>query len=122
MQPIFNHGLNKQRLVVAKAKEEEALTSFKKTLLNAGQEVSNALYNYQTASDKIKIREKQIDFLQKSVDYTKELLKYSANTNYTDVLTSEQSLLAAQLSNVSDKVQQLQAVISLYRSLGGGWK
>jgi len=122
MQPIFNHGLNKQRLDVAKAQEEEALANFRKTLLNAGQEVSNALYNYQSASDKIKIREKQIDFLQKSVDYTKELLKYSANTNYTDVLTSEQSLLAAQLNNVSDKVQQLQAVISLYRSLGGGWK
>ncbi|MDR3653938.1 MAG: efflux transporter outer membrane subunit [Paludibacter sp.] len=122
IQPVFNHGLNKQRLDVAKAQEEEALDSFKKTLLNAGQEVSNALYNYQTASDKIKIREKQIDFLQKSVDYTKELLKYSANTNYTDVLTSEQSLLAAQLNNVSDKVQQLQAVIALYRSLGGGWK
>jgi len=122
VQPVFNHGLNKQRLDIAKAQEEEALASFKKTLLNAGQEVSNALYNYQTASDKIKIREKQIDFLQKSVDYTKELLKYSANTNYTDVLTSEQSLLAAQLNNVNDKVQQLQAVIALYRSLGGGWK
>ena len=70
----------------------------------------------------MKIREQQIGFLQKSVEYTKELLKYSANTNYTDVLTSEQSLLAAELNIVSDKVQQLQAVISLYRSLGGGWK
>lgn len=61
-------------------------------------------------------------FLQKSVEFTKELLKYSANTNYTDVLTSEQSLLSAQLNSVSDKEQQFQAIISLYRSLGGGWK
>jgi len=122
IQPVFNHGLNKQRLSLAKAQEAESLDAFKKTLLNAGQEVSNALYNYQTATDKIKIREQQISFLQKSVEYTKELLKYSANTNYTDVLTSEQSLLAAQLNSVSDQVQQLQAVISLYRSLGGGWR
>ena len=122
VQPIFNHGLNKQRLSVAKAQEEESLHAFKKVLLSAGQEVSNALYNYQTATDKMKIREQQISFLQKSVEYTKELLKYSANTNYTDVLTSEQSLLAAQLNRVSDQVQQLQAVISLYRSLGGGWR
>jgi len=122
IQPVFNHGLNKQRLSVAKAQEEESLDTFKKTLLNASQEVANALYNYQVATDKIKIREQQISFLQKSVEYTKELLKYSANTNYTDVLTSEQSLLAAQLNSVSDQVQQLQAVISLYRSLGGGWR
>jgi len=122
VQPIFEHGMNKQRLEIAKAQQEENLTAFKKTILNAGQEVSNALYNYQAATDKIKIREHQISFLQKSVDFTKELLKYTANTNYTDVLTSEQSLLAAQLSSVSDKVQQLQATIALYRSLGGGWR
>jgi len=122
VQPVFNHGLNKQRLEIAKAQQEESLETFKKTILNAGQEVSNALNNYQTATEKIKIREQQIEYLQKSVEYTKELLKYSANTNYTDVLTSEQSLLAAELNSVNDKLQQLQAVISLYRSLGGGWK
>ena len=122
VQPVFNHGLNKQRLKIAQAQQEESLLTFKKTILNAGQEVSNALFAYQVATDKLKMREQQIGFLQKSVEYTKELLKYSANTNYTDVLTSEQSLLAAQLNNVSDKVQQLQSVISLYRSLGGGWK
>ena len=121
-QPIFNNGLNRQRLNVARAQQEEYLAAFKQVLLTAGQEVSNALYDYQAASDKIMIRTQQIAFLQKSVDYTKELLKYTANTNYTDVLTSEQSLLAAELSSVSDKLQQLQAVVTLYRSLGGGWK
>lgn len=122
VQPIFNHGLNKQRLEVAKAQEEESIESFKKTLLNAGMEVSNALYSYQAATDKLRTRESEISYLQKSVEYTKELLKYSANTNYTDVLTSEQSLLSAQLNSVTDKVEQLQAVITLYRSLGGGWR
>jgi multidrug efflux system outer membrane protein len=47
-------------------------------------------------------------------------LRYSSATNYTDVLTSEQNLLAAQLSGVNDKLQQLQAVVNLYRALGGG--
>ncbi|HTE23824.1 TolC family protein [Flavitalea sp.] len=121
-QPIFNNGLNKQRLKVAQAQQEEYFITFKQTLLTAGQEVSNALYDYQAASDKIINRSQQIFYLQKSVDYTKELLKYTSATNYTDVLTSEQSLLAAQLSSISDKLQQLQAVVTLYRSLGGGWK
>ena len=122
VQPVFNHGLNKQRLNLAQAQQEEYIATFKKTLLNAGMEVSNALYNYQVATVKMKIRSQQIDFLKKSVEFTKELLIYSVNTNYTDVLTSEQSLLAAQLNSVSDKVQQLQSIVSLYRSLGGGWK
>ncbi len=121
-QPVFNRRLNRQRLEVAKAQQDEALITFKKTLLSAGEEVSNALYNYTAAAEKIGLRSQQISFLEKAVDYTKELLKYTSSTNFTDVLTSEQSLLAAQLNHVSDRLQQLQAVVTLYRSLGGGWK
>src|SRR5579871_1088075 len=122
LQPVFEQGRNKQRLAVAKANQEEYLNTFRKTILVAGQEVSNALYSYKAASEKESLRTQQISYLQKSVDYTKELLKYSSATNYTDVLTSEQSLLAAQLASVNDKLQQLTAVVNLYRSLGGGWK
>jgi NodT family efflux transporter outer membrane factor (OMF) lipoprotein len=121
-QPIFQQGQNKQRLRVAQANQEEYFVTYKKTLLTAGQEVTNALFDYNAAVDKAAIRGQQIAYLQKSVDYTKELLKYTSNTNYTDVLTSEQSLLSAQLNSISDKLQQLQAVVTLYRSLGGGWK
>ena len=122
LQPVFEKGLNKRRLAVAKANQEEYLNTFKKTILTAGQEVSDALYSYQAAQDKQSFQLQQIAFLQKSVDYTKELLKYSSATNYTDVLTSEQSLLAAQLNSVNDKLQQLSATVSLYKSLGGGWR
>jgi outer membrane protein, multidrug efflux system len=122
LQPIFDQGRNKQRLNIAQAAQEEYLNAFKKTILTAGQEVSNALYSYQSAVQKRSLREQQINFLQRSVDYTKQLLEYSSATNYTDVLTSEQSLLAAQLSSINDKLQQLNAVVNLYRSLGGGWK
>jgi multidrug efflux system outer membrane protein len=122
IQPIFNNGLNKQRLDVAKGVQEEYFYNFKTALLTAGQEVSNALYDYKSAADKRDIRSKEIYFLQKSVDYTKELMKYDEKTNYTDVLTSEQNLLAAQLEGIADRLQQLQAVVTLYTSLGGGWR
>ena len=121
-QPIFNKGLNKARLVSAKAAQQESFYTFQKTMLTAGSEVSNALFAYQAAVDKEISRAKQIASLEKAVDYTKELLKYSSATNYTDVLTSEQSLLAAQLSGVNDRLQKLQAIVNLYRALGGGWK
>jgi len=121
-QPIFNQGLNKARLRTAQAQQQQALNSFQKTLLVAAQEVSNAIYAHQTALEKQDARGKQIIALQKSVEYTQELLRYSSATNYTDVLTSEQNLLAAQLSGVNDRLQELQAVVSLYRALGGGWR
>lgn len=121
-QPIFNQGLNKQRLKQAQAGQDESLAAFRQTLLVAGQEVSNALFNYQSALEKEHIRANQIHYLEKSVEFTKELLKYSSSTSYIDVLTSEQSLLGAQLSGIIDKQQELQAMVSLYRSLGGGWK
>lgn len=121
-QPIFSKGENRARLRTAKAQQEQAYYAFQQSVLTAGSEVSNALYAYQTAVEKQTSRAKQLEALQKSVDFTKELLRYSSATNYTDVLTSEQSLLAAQLNSVGDKLQQLQAIVNLYRSLGGGWK
>lgn len=121
-QPIFNQGINKARLKTAQAQQMEALNAFQQSLLNAGSDVSNALYAYQTATEKDTSRTKEIAALTKSVDYTQQLLRYSSATNYTDVLTSEQALLAAQLSAVGDKLQQLQAIVNLYHALGGGWK
>lgn len=121
-QPIFNRGINKARLRTAEAQQQQAFYSFQQTLLTGGQEVSNALFAYQTAAEKETTRAKQIASLTKAVDFTKELLRYSSATNYTDVLTSEQSLLTAQLNSINDRLQKLQAVVNLYRALGGGWK
>lgn len=119
--PIFNKKNNVTRLKVAKTQQEEALISFRNILLTAGQEVNNALGSYEASVLKINLRQQQLTALEKSVDYTKELLNYGSAT-YTEVLNAQQSLLAAQLNNVNDHQQQLNAVISLYRALGGGWK
>jgi NodT family efflux transporter outer membrane factor (OMF) lipoprotein len=122
VQPIFNAGQNKSKFEIAKARQREAFLDFRKSLLNAGTEVSDALYSYQMAVEKEASREKQINALQNAVSFTKELLMYSSNTDYTDVLMSEQSLLNAQLSSVNDKTQKLDAIVNLYKALGGGWK
>lgn len=121
-QPILNKGINKARLAVANAQQQEALYAFQQSLLIAGQEVSDALYAYHTAAEQQSIRVKQLQSLERSVDFTRKLLRYSTTTNYTDVLTSEQYLLTAQLDDINDKLLQWQAVISLYRALGGGWQ
>jgi len=121
-QPIFSGGVNKARFKTAQARQLEALYNYQKALLTAGQEVSDDLYSFQAAREKETTRAKQLVALSKSVEFTTELLRYSSTTNYTDVLTSEQNLLAAQLSSVNDRLQQLQSVVNLYQALGGGWK
>jgi len=78
------------------------------------------MHGYMTATEKIDLRTMQIEYLQKSVDYMMELLKYSSQTTYTDVLVSEINLLNAQLGAVNDKLEQMQYVVDLYKSLGGG--
>lgn len=120
-QPLFNKKANSTRLKVAQAQKEEALINFRNTLLKAGQEVHNAMGSYESSVQKIALRQLQLEALNKSVDYTKELLTYGSAT-YTEVLNAQTSLLSAQLSSVNDQLQQLNAVVTLYRALGGGWK
>jgi NodT family efflux transporter outer membrane factor (OMF) lipoprotein len=120
-QPIFNKGLNKQRMQLAKAQYEEYVATFQQTVLDAGREVSDALYSYKAVEDKSVTRKLQVDAWFRSVDYNRELLK-NGYVTYTDVLTSEQGYLSAQLSSINDRLQQLTSLVTLYKSLGGGWK
>lgn len=118
-QPLFAKKQLTGQLKTRKAQQEEALLTFEKTVLSAGSEVSEILYTYETSMSKDATREKQIKSLGTAVYYTQELLK-AGEANYTEVLTAEQNLLSAQLSQVSDKLEQLQAAVNLYKALGGG--
>ena len=61
----------------------------------------------------------QVKSAQKAAADTKELFKLGTST-YLEILSAEQSYLSAQLSQVSDSYERMQAVISLYQALGGG--
>lgn len=76
---------------------------------------------YEAGVEKSFIRTNQLTALKKSVEYSQELLQNGFAT-YTEIITARQSLLQAELGKVNDRLQQLQAVVDLYRSLGGGWK
>ena len=118
-QPIFQNGANIANLKIAKAQQEEAQIQFQTTLLNAGNEVSNALGQYQACSQKVEARNMEVNSAKNAADYTKELFNLGTST-YLEVLSAQQSYLSAQLSEVSDTFSRMQAVISLYQALGGG--
>lgn len=117
--PLFNRGQNIAQLRIAKAQQEEASLSFQQTLLNAGAEVNDALTAYQSSKLKTELYQKQVESLEKTVTSTSLLMEYGT-TNYLEVLTARQSLLNAQLTQVSNRFTEIQSVISLYQALGGG--
>ena len=118
-QPLFYRGQNIARLKAAKAQEESAKLSFQQALLNAGSEVSNALSLYQKTSEKVESRRLQVESAKKASEDTKELFNLGTST-YLEVLSAQQSYLSAQISQVSDCFDRMQAVVSLYQALGGG--
>ena len=118
-QPIFNNGKLVANLKVSKAEEEIARMNYQQTILEAGQEVSDALHLYDTQNEKLGHDRNQVDQLDKAVTYTKALFQ-SGDATYLEILTAQQNLLSAQLTEVSDNFQRMQAVINLYSALGGG--
>ena len=119
-QPLFNKGVNIAQLKIAKAQQEEARLSFEQTLLNAGVEVNEALVQYQTAREKSAFYDKQITSLQTAARSTSLLMEHSNNTTYLEVLTAQQTLLNARLSQVANRFTEIQGMITLYQALGGG--
>lgn len=118
-QPIFQNGVNIAKLKIAKAQQEQAKIQFEQALLSAGSEVSNALYQYQSATETAASRTVQVNSSKNAADYTKELFNLGTST-YLEVLSAEQAYLSAQISEVSDTFDRMQAVVSLYQALGGG--
>jgi len=118
-QPLFARKQLTTQLKVAKADQQIALLTFEKTVLEAGQEVSDIIFTYESSLRKNDSRNKEVESLDKAVNYTRKLL-IAGEATYIEVLSAQQGLLQAQISRVNDKLQQLQAASDLYRALGGG--
>lgn len=119
-EPIFNNGKLRANLKVSKAEEEIARLNYRQALLNAGEEVNNALHAIQTNEIMLEKHRAQCKDLQRTLTTTEYLFRNSSGTTYLELLTAQQSLLSAQLNAVSDQYQLLQSVVTLYQALGGG--
>lgn len=120
-QPLFAKGQLTGQLKIAKARQEEASLQFQQTLLQAGTEVNEALVQYQTAQQKRDLYAQQVSALQTAYRSTSLLMEHGTTT-YLEVLTAQQSLLSAQLTQVANEVTEIQSIIQLYQALGGGAK
>ena len=119
-QPIFQHGQIVAGLKVAKMQYEQAYNKWQNAIYKAGNEVSNALVAYNSYSQKAELDGKRVEVLKKNVEDTKRLMESSSNTTYLEVITAQSNLLNAEISEVTDQLSKMQAVVSLYQALGGG--
>ncbi|MDX1828601.1 MAG: efflux transporter outer membrane subunit [Lutibacter sp.] len=119
-QPIFNQRKIKTNFEIAKANQQKAYLQFEKTLLVAGKEVSDALADYKNETEKLVIRRHKLDALKIAAADSDELLKYGM-VNYLEVLTAKDNALNTELELINNKYKQLNAVINLYKALGGGY-
>ncbi|MCK0133188.1 efflux transporter outer membrane subunit [Arenibacter sp. S6351L] len=120
-QPLLNQRKLKTQKEVALANQESSLLNFKKTLLVAGSEVSNALFSFEAETKKFEFRKNEVEALRKAESNSEELLK-NGYANYLDLLTARQSALSAELNLITNKLSQLSTTVELYRALGGGWQ
>lgn len=118
-QPLFNRGKLVSNLRVSKDEEQIALLNYRQALLDAGQEVNDALYAVQSVGRTLDSHRRQCNELERTV-HTSEALYRTGNATYLELLTARQSLLTAQQNVVTDTFTRLQAVINLYSALGGG--
>lgn len=120
-QPILNKRTIKTNYDVSLANQETAYLNFRKTVLTAGKEVSNAIRVYSVQDSFIALKKKELDSYKKSVDYSQELVNYGM-ANYLEVLNASVNSLNAELNISNAEYSKMKAGIDLYQALGGGWK
>ena len=121
VQPIFARGALIANLKVSKLQYEQAFNTWQNAVYSAGNEVSNALVNYNMYDANSKLEAQRIEVLTKNVEDTRALYQSKGST-YLEVLTAQTQLLSSQINKVTDDFQKMQSVVSLYQALGGGGK
>jgi outer membrane protein, multidrug efflux system len=120
-QPVLNQRRIRTAYEVSVAEQEQALLDFRKTILTAGREVSDALSNFEAAEARMEVRTKELNAYELATSYSEELLN-NGLINYLEVLTARENTLNTQLQLINDRFNRLNAVVELYQALGGGWE
>ena len=117
--PLINKRAIQASYRTANAEQLQAIYEYQQTVLEANIEVVNELTKVENFRRSIKLKKKQVDALQKSVDVATRLFK-NARADYVDVLLSQRELMEAREILIETKGEQLDAVVNAYQALGGG--
>lgn len=120
-QPIFARGQIKANYKIAQLTEEDLQQKYVQTVIDAGNQVNEAIADYETAREKYGYYHRQVEVLHEAYNGTHELMN-NGKASYIEVLTAQESLLNAQLSEAQNLYDATQAIVALYIALGGGTK
>ena len=118
LQPIFSQGKLIAQLKIAKLNQEDKLNVYVQTVINAGNQVNEALADCQVALEKNALYQRQVQVLHEAYEGTHELMN-NGKASYLEVLTAQESLLSAQLNEAENMYNGAAALIGLYIALGG---
>lgn len=121
VQPVLNQRQIRTNYEVSLANKEKAYLNFRKTLLNAGKEVSDALKVYESQDKFIDLKRKELMAYKKSVEFSQELVNYGM-ANYLEVINASVNSLNAELNISNAAYAKMKAGVELYQALGGGWR
>jgi multidrug efflux system outer membrane protein len=118
--PIFTGGRLQAEYHQRQAFWDETVAEYRKTILTAFRETSDALIAEQTLVGQREKQEAQIVALQQSLSIAR--LRYdNGRASYFEVLEAQQQLYPAEYELAQTQRDQLLAVVSLYKAVGGGW-
>ncbi|MFD2966514.1 TolC family protein [Sphingobacterium bambusae] len=119
-QPLLNGRQLKTRFKQAEISGEQAALHFRQSVLSAAAEVSDALIQIKKIEEQEVVSERMVQRAADLVDNSLKLYTYSEAT-YLEVIVAHTAKLQAELDLAAVKAQKLNAIATLYRSLGGGW-
>lgn len=120
-QPIFARGEINANYKTAQLTEENMKKKYVQTVIDAGNQVNEAIADCQAAREMHDYYHRQVEVLHEAYLGTHELMD-NGKAAYLEVLTAQESLLSAQLNEATNMYNGAQAIISLYIALGGGTK
>jgi multidrug efflux system outer membrane protein len=120
-QPIFTGGKLRANVRLAEAQHQEAVLSYQETIQGAFRDVSDALIAYRKTQE---FREQQQLLVNSAQDATRlSHMRYSGGVaSYLEVLTNDTNYFSAELGLVQAQLNELLALVQLYKGLGGGWE
>ncbi|WP_042492328.1 efflux transporter outer membrane subunit [Aequorivita sublithincola] len=120
-QPIFNKRQIRTQYEVNQARQEQSYLDFRLSIITASKEVSDAMYSYEAATEKIEVKNKEYQAYSLATEYSEQLLD-NGLANYLEVLNAQENALNSSLNLINAKNNRLQAIVDLYEALGGGWR